>query len=74
MFKDITFDIHWNVIIEMKVGEKKIKNTIRLITASILLISIFLAVQIKHVKFDYDFEKFYPTEDEDTQFFESFTI
>ena len=38
----------------------------------LLLATVVLVIQVRNVTFDYDFEKFYPAEDEDTKFFHDF--
>lgn len=56
----------------IKVGENKFKRYAWVVSVLLLLGTIFFAYQVQHVKFDYDFEKFYPTDDEDTKFFMDF--
>lgn len=38
----------------------------------VALISIIFGIKVNELKFDYDFEKFYPADDPDTQFFNEF--
>lgn len=39
---------------------------------AILLLTVFISLGIKKLQFDYDFEKFFPAEDEETNFFNSY--
>ncbi len=49
--------------------EAKFKKSSRIILILVLFITGFLAFQIKNLLFDYDFEKFFPANDEETEFF-----
>ncbi len=55
-----------------KVGEKTFRKYIWIASSIVLVITVLLASQIKNVRFDYNFERFFPEADEDTQFFEEF--
>lgn len=55
-----------------KVGESSFKKYIRIAVPLILLISIGFGVAVSRLRFDYDFEKFYPAADEDTRYFMEF--
>ncbi|MCG8577328.1 MAG: MMPL family transporter [Flavobacteriales bacterium] len=46
-----------------------LKNISRVGLVVVLAISAFLGFQVQNVKFDYDFEKFFPEDDPETQFF-----
>ncbi|MES2589052.1 MAG: MMPL family transporter [Bacteroidota bacterium] len=51
------------------VGEKFFKRYAKLSFIVIVLITLGLAVLIPSIKFDYDFEKFFSSEDKETQFY-----
>lgn len=36
------------------------------------MVTVFLGIQVRNTQFDYNFEKFYPIDDDDTRFFEDF--
>lgn len=55
-----------------KVGEKVFRKYAWIATLLVVLFSVVFGYQIQNVEFDYDFEKFYPADDEDTQFFNEF--
>jgi uncharacterized protein len=48
-------------------GSRKISKVILMV---VLAISVFLGFYAKEIKFDYDFEAFFPADDAETQFFE----
>ena len=56
----------------IKVGEKKFRKYARLTLTGLLLATFFFIFQASKVGFDYDFEKFYPTSDSETEFFFEF--
>lgn len=47
-----------------------LKNIARVTLLGVLIVSTILLFQVPSVGFDYDFEKFYPEDDPETQFFE----
>lgn len=51
------------------VGEKAFKKYIWVVLIVFLGLTGFFGSQIRHVGFDYDFEKFFPINDEETSFF-----
>jgi len=51
------------------VGEKDFKKYARLVLIGLLLSTVFFVYQASTVGLDYDFEKFYPTSDPETEFF-----
>lgn len=51
------------------VGESTFKKFAKILFVFIILFTIFLASFIPGVKFDYDFEKFFPAQDEETSFY-----
>jgi uncharacterized protein len=51
------------------VGENFFKKYAKLVFIIVLLITISLAFLIPYTKFDYDFEKFFPKEDDETAFY-----
>lgn len=55
-----------------KVGELFFKKNTWMVFVSILLLSLFIGLGIKNIQFDYDFEKFFPSEDEETSFFNAY--
>lgn len=55
-----------------KVGENTFRKFIWIASAVVLLLTLFFGYQIKNTKFDYNFEKFYPLDDVDTEFFMNF--
>lgn len=48
------------------------RKTLRILTVIIAAVTIFLCIGLFKLRFDYDFEKFYPKEDSDTAFFEEY--
>ena len=54
----------------MKFFKENIFSKWSKVTAVILImLTVFLGYEINHLQFDYDFEKFFPAEDEDAEFF-----
>lgn len=53
----------------IKVGEKFFKKYVWFALGVFTVITIFLAIQIPNIRFDYDFEKFFPQHDEETSYF-----
>lgn len=51
------------------VGEKKFKKYSWVVFVLFLGVTAFFGYQITHIKFDYDFEKFFPQNDRETDFF-----
>ena len=49
----------------------KAKN-IRILAITLALLTLFVCIGLLKLRFDYDFEKFYPKEDPDTAFFEEY--
>lgn len=58
-----------NVNILKRVGEHTFKRLSYFILAVVLIITVFLGFQIPNTKFDYNFEDFFPSQDEETDFF-----
>lgn len=56
----------------IKVGEQKFKRLVIAILLLVISLSVVFIYNLFNLQFDYDFEKFYPPDDEDTQFFHSF--
>lgn len=54
------------------VGEKTFRKYARLILIGLLCATLFFIYQASKIGFDYDFEKFYPTSDTETEFFFDF--
>lgn len=52
-----------------KVGESWFKKYIWIALACFLAATAYLGYHATHLRFDYDFEKFFPDDDEDTRFF-----
>jgi predicted RND superfamily exporter protein len=52
-----------------KVGEKGFRKYIWVALSLFLVITVFLGSQLSNLWFDYDFEKFFPAEDAETDFF-----
>lgn len=55
-----------------KVGESQYKILAPIGLTIILVLTAFFVYQIQHVKVDYDFEKFFPMEDSETEYFFEF--
>ena len=55
-----------------KVGEKIFRKYIWFASCIVIFFTAFFSYQLTHTKFDYDFEKFYPIDDADTEFFLDF--
>ncbi len=53
----------------LKIGEEFFKKNATKVLVFILLLSVFIGFGFAFIRFDYDFEKFFPAEDEDTAFF-----
>lgn len=51
------------------VGETKFKKSIWIVLTILIGITAFLGYEITKIQFDYDFEKFFPVNDEETDFF-----
>lgn len=51
------------------VGESTFKKYVWISLICFLAITVFFGVQITNLKFDYDFEKFFPIDDSETDFF-----
>lgn len=51
------------------VGENKFRRIIPWILLVLLAATVFLSFQIRNLRFDYDFEKFYPANDPNTEFY-----
>lgn len=51
------------------VGESNFKKYVWISLISFLVLTAFFAIQIFNLKFDYDFEKFFPIDDSETDFF-----
>ena len=51
------------------VGEAKFKKYIWVVLGLFILATAFLGYEVTKVRFDYDFEKFFPTNDDETDFF-----
>lgn len=51
------------------VGEKKFRRLIPWILATLLGVTGLMVYEIRNLEFDYDFEKFYPEDDDDTRYF-----
>jgi hypothetical protein len=58
-----------NERISLMVGEKKFRKWIPWVSFLLLGLTILLVTQIRNLQFDYNFEKFYPSNDDDTRFF-----
>ncbi|TNF47170.1 MAG: hypothetical protein EP305_08620 [Bacteroidetes bacterium] len=65
----LTFDDLYNECMFKRVGEKNFKKIAFWGTGFILLLTVFFAAFIPSIKFDYDFEKFFPIDDEETAYF-----
>jgi len=52
-----------------KVGEKQFKKITWIVLSVMLIITIALSFYIPSLRFDYDFEKFFPVEDEESNYF-----
>lgn len=55
-----------------KVGENTFRKIVPFVSLVLLGITALFVYQVRDVRFDYDFEKFYPADDEDTKFFMDF--
>ena len=55
-----------------KIGGNSFRKYARLTLIGLLLATLFFIYQASKVGFDYDFEKFYPTSDSETEFFFEF--
>jgi len=53
----------------IKVGERRFRKLIPFVSLFLLAATVFLAFQLKNLRFDYNFEKFYPKDDPDTGYF-----
>jgi predicted RND superfamily exporter protein len=53
----------------VKVGEKQFKKIAWIGLLAVLLITIGLSTYIPSLRFDYDFEKFFPVDDEESRYF-----
>jgi len=51
------------------VREEKFKKYIWVVLGFFILVTAYLGYEVTKVRFDYDFEKFFPTNDEETDFF-----
>ena len=51
------------------VGEAKFKKYIWIVLSLFVIATAYLGYEVTKVRFDYDFEKFFPTNDEETDFF-----
>ena len=51
------------------VGESTFKKYVWISLICFLAVTVFFGVQITKLKFDYDFEKFFPINDNETDFF-----
>lgn len=51
------------------VGESNFKKYVWISLISFLVLTAFFSIQIYNLKFDYDFEKFFPIDDKETDFF-----
>ena len=51
------------------VGEKSFRKYSRLLLLGLFLATVFFVYQATRIGLDYDFEKFYPTSDPETEFF-----
>jgi predicted RND superfamily exporter protein len=51
------------------VGEKAFRKYSKLVLGGLLVLTLFFVYQATRVELDYDFEKFYPTSDPETEFF-----
>jgi predicted RND superfamily exporter protein len=51
------------------VGEKAFRKYSKLVLGGLLVLTLFFVYQATRVELDYDFEKFYPTGDPETEFF-----
>lgn len=52
--------------------EKRYKKISRLVLASLALVMVFLAFSATQLQFDYDFEKFFPQEDDGLEFYKKY--
>lgn len=52
-----------------RVGENKFKKIAWVLIALVSVLTIFFAFQIPNARFNYDFEKFFPANDEESDFF-----
>ena len=52
-----------------KVGEKKFRLIIKIASVALILLSVLFAYGVGMLKLDYDFEKFFPIGDKETDFF-----
>ncbi len=53
----------------IKVGRKSFRKYVWITLGSVFVITLFLFSQILTLKFDYDFEKFFPVDDPETDYF-----
>ena len=51
------------------VGEKSFRKYSRLLLLGLFVATVFFVYQATRIGLDYDFEKFYPTSDPETEFF-----
>ncbi len=51
------------------ISEKSFSKWSKILGLLLLCLTIFFGYQVSNLKFDYDFEKFFPAEDEDADFF-----
>ena len=51
------------------VGEKKFRRLSYIILSAVLVITVFLGFQLPNTSLDYNFEDFFPADDEESQFF-----
>jgi hypothetical protein len=51
------------------IGEKAFRKYSKLVLGGLLVLTLFFVYQASRVELDYDFEKFYPTSDPETEFF-----
>jgi len=51
------------------VGEKRFRKSIWIVLTVLIGLTAFLGYEITNLKFDYDFEKFFPVNDDETDFF-----
>jgi len=52
-----------------KVGEKKFRLIIKIASVALIILSVLFAYGVGMLKLDYDFEKFFPIDDMETDFF-----
>jgi len=53
----------------VKVGEKKFKKIAWIVLSALLLVTVGLSTYIPSLQFDYNFEKFFPVDDEESSYF-----